>query len=132
MNRLSVLAIAFAALPLAHAADLQVSAREVGEKGIVYFALFDQGSFLGTPIATSRSEPAMPSISFKGLAPGKYALIVYQDLNGNGQLDRNLVGAPTEPYGFSNDARGKMGPPNFDAAAVRVGAEDRSIVVTLH
>ena len=41
-----------------------------------------------------------------------------------------LLGLPTERYGFSNDARGRMGPPGFDAAAVPLDA-DHSITIRL-
>jgi Uncharacterized protein conserved in bacteria (DUF2141) len=41
------------------------------------------------------------------------------DENGNGVLDKNFFGVPVEGYGFSNDARGSMGPPAFEKAAFR-------------
>jgi uncharacterized protein (DUF2141 family) len=55
---------------------------------------------------------------FRGLAPGRYAVSTYHDENGNARLDANVVGLPTEPYGFSRDAQGRMGPPAFDDAAL--------------
>ena len=137
MNRLFFLPLAFAtltlsaALSVAQAADLQVAVRDAGEKGTLYFALFDQEEFLRKPIAIAKSRPEMPSAVFPNLAPGRYALSVYQDLNGNSELDRNLVGAPTEPFGFSNDAMGMMGPPKFDAAALRIGTENQRITIKL-
>ena len=33
-----------------------------------------------------------------------------------------MLGIPKEGYGFSNDAKGRMGPPSFDDAAVEVGS----------
>jgi len=68
---------------------------------------------------------------FQGLGAGRYAVAVYQDENRNGKLDKNFLGMPTEPYGFSNDARGSMGPPSFDAAAVDIAATPK-ITVSLH
>lgn len=50
------------------------------------------------------------------LPEGEYALIAYQDLNGNEQIDMRLFGMPKEPVGVSNDARGLFGPPRFDSA----------------
>lgn len=47
------------------------------------------------------------------LKPGKYAVAVYHDENGNRKLDRNFTGIPREEYGFSNDARGVMSAPDF-------------------
>jgi len=54
------------------------------------------------------------------LPAGRYALSVFQDTNGNGKMDSNLMGAPTEPVGFSRNARGNMGPPAFADAAVEL------------
>lgn len=50
------------------------------------------------------------------LPAGSYALRVMHDRNGNQELDSNLVGMPTEPWGFSNDAAGNFGPPGWDDA----------------
>jgi hypothetical protein len=31
--------------------------------------------------------------------------MAFHDENGNGRLDKNFLGVPTEPYGFSNDVQ---------------------------
>ncbi|MEZ6034442.1 MAG: DUF2141 domain-containing protein [Planctomycetaceae bacterium] len=49
------------------------------------------------------------------------AIAVFQDLDGNKVITKNGFGIPTEPYGFSNKARGLLGPPTFQQAVVRVG-----------
>lgn len=55
---------------------------------------------------------------------GEYAVKVFHDLNDNGRMDTNLFGIPKEPYGFSNNAMGTLGPPSFEEAKflVRGGA----------
>jgi uncharacterized protein (DUF2141 family) len=53
---------------------------------------------------------------------------VFADENGNGKLDTNLVGMPTERYGFSNDAKGNRGAPEFDAAAIAVDADLQAVI----
>ncbi len=58
---------------------------------------------------------------FEGLAPGRYGIVVFHDKNGNQRLDRNFLGIPSEPYCFSKDAKGGMGPPSFADAAIAVG-----------
>lgn len=53
---------------------------------------------------------------FAAVPQGRYAIAAFEDRNGNGSLDVNLFGAPTEGIAFSRDARGRLGPPNFEAA----------------
>jgi len=69
------------------------------------------------------AEPGMLRFAFPGLKPGRYAVAVYHDENDNGELDANILGMPTEGFGFSNDAKGFAGPPDFEAAAVEVSGE---------
>jgi len=54
------------------------------------------------------------SYSIKNLKAGKYAVRYFHDENINGNLDTNLVGIPTEGYGFSNNVTGTFGPPAFE------------------
>ena len=44
---------------------------------------------------------------------GSYSIKVFHDENGNSKLDKDILGVPTERYGFSNNARGRFGPPPF-------------------
>jgi uncharacterized protein (DUF2141 family) len=52
-------------------------------------------------------------LSLKGLPYGQYAVVVFHDVNNNGVIDKNLMGAPKEAYGTSNNIRGKFGPPDY-------------------
>ena len=54
------------------------------------------------------------------LPAGEYALSVYQDVNGDGRLERNFMGIPKEPAGLSNNLRPKFGPPKYKDAAFTV------------
>lgn len=58
----------------------------------------------------------------QGLTPGRYAIAAFQDLDGDGRLSKGALGIPREPFGFSNDARGRFGPPTFEAATFTVSA----------
>lgn len=80
---------------------------------------------------TIKASPGPVKAVFSGLAAGRYAVAVWQDNNGNGKQDKNLFGAPTEPYGFSNNARGRFGPPDFDKAAFTLDSKDKSITVSV-
>ena len=44
---------------------------------------------------------------------GAYAMALYQDVNSNGKIDKNLIGIPTEPYGFSNNYKPTVKAPAF-------------------
>ena len=47
------------------------------------------------------------------LPPGRYAITIFHDINDNNELNTNFIGIPKEPYGFSNNPKITLGPPNF-------------------
>jgi len=57
---------------------------------------------------------------FSDLPKGNYAVAVFHDKNKNGVMDKNLVGVPTEKYGFSNNARETFSAPSFESASVKM------------
>lgn len=122
------------ALRPAQAADLTV---EIGgsasDKGAVMVGLFDKTSaFPQTPLVGQRvAAGASAVVVFKNLAPGRYALSAYHDENDNRQLDRGMFGIPKERYGFSQDARGAGGPPEFRDAAFELKDADQHVKLTL-
>ncbi len=67
--------------------------------------------------------------TFDGLAPGRYAIKAFHDVDGDGKMATNPFGVPTEPFAFSNNATIMMGPPKWEAAAfeVKAGANTQSI-----
>ena len=71
-------------------------------------------------------------ITFTGIDDGEYAIAVFQDVNGDGELDTNLLGMPREPWGFSLDADGGMGPPDFTDAAFTVDGETVDMRIRLN
>ena len=62
------------------------------------------------------------TLEFAGVRPGRYAIALLHDENGNGKADRALSLMPRDGYGFSRDAPVRMGPPSFERAAFEVGA----------
>lgn len=71
------------------------------------------------------------TLTFKGVKPGRYAIALLHDENNNGKADRALMMMPTEGYGFSRDAKVRMGPPKFSAAAFDVTARDQSQTIRM-
>lgn len=76
-------------------------------------------------------EEGVSQLTFTDLAPGEYAVVAYQDLNGNGELDRGLFGIPLEPIGFSNGAVPVFSAPDFKDAAVSVTEGTTAIEITV-
>ncbi|WP_372521309.1 DUF2141 domain-containing protein [Qipengyuania mesophila] len=62
------------------------------------------------------------TIVFNDVAPGDYAISLLHDENGNGKVDKALF-MPTEGFGFSRDAKLRLGPPRFSAAAFHVTSD---------
>jgi uncharacterized protein (DUF2141 family) len=123
-----------APLPLS-AADLNIEIRGLpSPEGTVDVAIFDAPTqFLAKPAKGIRvSAGGSPLVvTFADLQPGTYAVSTFHDANGNGALDKNLFGRPTEKYGFSRDAAGAMRPPEFEDAALAVGSDDLTIIINL-
>src|SRR5215469_4822160 len=69
---------------------------------------------------------------FSGIEPGTYAVSVFHDENSNGKLDTNFLGIPREGVGASNNARGHMGPPKFDAAQFQFSGGRLNIKITIN
>jgi uncharacterized protein (DUF2141 family) len=81
--------------------------------------------------AKERDAQGRLRFTFSALPPGNYAATAYQDINGDDKLSTNLLKLPTEPYGFSNNARGAFGPPSFKDAAVTLGEENLTIEIQI-
>lgn len=69
---------------------------------------------------------------FENLPSGRYAIAVFHDENHNLKLDTNIFSVPIESYGFSNDAMGFLGPPDFEAASVILKEGTRVVSIKLH
>lgn len=69
------------------------------------------------------------SISFS-LKAGMYAVAIFQDVNGNGILDKNMFGMPSEPYGFTNYEGVQLTPPTWNKTSFYLDS-NREIVIDL-
>jgi uncharacterized protein (DUF2141 family) len=68
-------------------------------------------------------EGKSQNYTFDNLPEGEYALAIYQDVNRNKILDKNLLGIPTEIYGFSNNARRTFSAPSFQEAKFKLNKD---------
>lgn len=130
-----VIAIAGLAQTPASAADMALVVNGVANaKGLVMIAVYGGADTFrkdGSEIAAIRlkSRKGGVKVTLNDIPAGTYAVAVYHDENADQKLDANMLGIPSEGYGFSNDARGVMGPPSFEDAAVTL--RDGAATVTI-
>ena len=88
------------------------------------------------PVAQAVLTPAAgpcPALrlTLRGVPAGTYALRAFQDLNGNGVLDRPIIGPPSEPWAVSNDIRHGFRAPRFEEARTTLAPGSPPVVLTL-
>ena len=89
----------------------------VPKGGVIYLAVYEneeqfkaEAPAIGFDEVSNAGEA---TFSVELPAAGRYALAAYHDVNGNGKLDKNFFGIPTEPYGFSVLPESKWKAPKF-------------------
>ncbi|MBA4803766.1 MAG: DUF2141 domain-containing protein [Brevundimonas sp.] len=107
-----------------HAATLTF---ETGaSSGRVLVALYDSEAAwrAGRPVARAALDATAPVVAvFRDLPAGDYAVKAFHDIDGDGEMDVNPFGMPVEPYAFSNNAVGNMGPAGWDQARFAVSGD---------
>jgi len=99
-------------------------------QGQLLMTAFDREDQFGKqPLSRMRVAAGEATTRFRwcGLQAESVAVMMFQDLDGDGRMGRNLVGMPTEPWG-SSGTPGGMGP-RWDIA--RVPLDGRVLVLTL-
>ena len=107
------------------------------DKGMIRVLIFADGQ--GFPASRKQAihefsvEPNQGSaiVKLSDLPAGTYAISAIHDEDENGKLNTNLVGYPTEKYGFSNNPRSYLGPPAFDKVAFDYSGKDQKIIINL-
>ncbi|SFS31473.1 DUF2141 domain-containing protein [Brevundimonas viscosa] len=94
--------------------------------GRVMVALYDSAAaYRGGPaVARAAIDASGPAVAvFRDLPSGDYAVKAFHDVDGDGEMDTNPFGIPVEPYAFSNNARGDMGPASWERARFTVSGD---------
>lgn len=82
------------------------------QQGTVMVAAYGSADSYGKkPLVQVRvpAGEASMSVMLCGLSGSEVALMLFQDLDGDGKMARNMVGMPTEPWGSSGNP-GMFGP----------------------
>lgn len=105
------------------------------ESSTLYIGIYDrENEFMGDKvhyIAEVRVKNSTLKWTCNDLAPGKYALTVYQDVNNNGKMDKGMFGAPKEPYGFSCNPVIAFKAPTFNDCAFSYTGKPLEILVSM-
>lgn len=103
-----------------YAAEVAVRLEKPPGSGTVALALFDSANTFGDLRDPFRLETytldGRDTYVLTDIPGGEYALMVYYDENASLAIDKNFIGIPTEPLGFSNNYQPK-GPPSYSRAA---------------
>jgi uncharacterized protein (DUF2141 family) len=133
----AALVLALTLLPAAaRAGDITVTVKGVKDaSGAVLGAVYDEAGFMQQPkakaVARAKAQAGSVVLSFHNVPAGRLAVAAFHDANGDGKLNRNNLGVPTEGYGFSNDAQGAGGPPKFGQAAFSFDGGAKALSVDL-
>jgi uncharacterized protein (DUF2141 family) len=134
MSKLILAVLLAAALP-SHAADLTIRVDGVSSaEGSIRIAVFNSAdTFLARPLrgVEAPAQAGTVQLLVADLPAGDYAFAVYHDANGNGKMDRNTMGMPSEDYAFSNNALGKRGAPRYDEARIELPQAGATAIVNL-
>ena len=84
-----------------------------------YFLSYDKQFMVDTIPVTGNNQ----KLIFDSIPPGIYGISLFQDLNSDGEMEKNFIGYPLEPFGFSQNIRPVFRAPRFKDAAVSYTGE---------
>jgi uncharacterized protein (DUF2141 family) len=132
LNLPAITAVAAAAEPM----KLQIAFTGIETpKGAIMMVLFDSEAAYNAekPVRAVMVPADATDVKtiVEGLPAGRYAIKSFHDIDGDHQMSVNPYGMPTEPFAFSNNAKGNMGPATWADAAfdVKAGANTHSITI---
>jgi len=111
--------------------SVRITITGVAGKGDIFVSLVDRKTF-GTPYKGVRNAiihgpSEEETICFTDILAGRYGVRCFQDVNGNKELDRGLLG-PQEPWALSWQGKRSF-PPSFDDIAF--SNRDGDVFITL-
>jgi uncharacterized protein (DUF2141 family) len=137
--RAAIVTALFTSMHAAMAADLTVTIENVlSGDGEVRVGVFDSpDSFpkkarVGKIIpAAQRDAAGRITLHFTDLPEGSYAVSAFHDKDGNAQLNKNLLGIPNEPYGFSGRGGASFGPPSFNDTSFDLPSSGAALTISI-
>ncbi len=103
-------------------------------KGALMIGVYDKAGYATDKQVAGGAVPVTSDTATTtfDLPPGQYGIKMFHDVDGNGKMDTNPFGMPTEPFAFSNSAPAQFGPAKWDAAAFTVEAPATTHTIKLN
>jgi uncharacterized protein (DUF2141 family) len=127
-------AMAPAAAPATARARLTVNFAGITQaSGFMMVGLYRADAWDGEAVRGARVpiNASTATTVFEGLEPGEYGLKIFHDVDGNGDMNANLFGIPTEPFAFSNNAPARFGPAKIEDAKFTLTAAGATQAITI-
>lgn len=108
---------------IANTATLEINFTNIAPAtGQIMLALFDSEEAYnsgGMPVRAIALQvtDTTATATIQSVLHGRYGFKIVHDVNGDGAMNTNPFGMPIEPFAFSNNAVGNMGPATWQAAA---------------
>lgn len=88
------------------------------DKGDLYINIYNSAESFSTTGKEYRKKVTKvnaktQTISLENIPKGEYAIMIFQDENHDGVLNKDFYGLPTEGYGFSNNFKSNIVIPSF-------------------
>lgn len=120
--------IAFAAMFLCFslkAADVTLVVKNINNlKGDIAFGFYKDYNWLDDKkylySVREKVTSSTMRLTVKNVKPGVYGIAGYHDEDLDHEVDKNIIGLPTEQIGFSNGAEIGLGAPDFEEAQIKV------------
>lgn len=113
------------------AATVEITIQAVPtEDGILYAQLCNKEQFLAKRcsfLARAMPKRGEVTMTIADVPDGEWAVNAFLDENKNGRLDTNFLGIPTEPWGFSRNAKAMFGPPTFEDSKLNIKGDTRIV-----
>jgi len=104
-------------------------------EGRIWVGIYEQETYMDRERALLRAYTSLDaeslSVAIEGLSYGDYAIAIFHDRNDNGELDRNFLGIPIEPFAFSGTLRSKFRLPRFNEVHFTLKEREHTIKTQL-
>ncbi|MFD1551667.1 DUF2141 domain-containing protein [Putridiphycobacter roseus] len=106
----------------------------VAEKGTAYVNIYTSEGFPKSDKQLQRKSVKITGntayVTFS-VPNGNYAIAMYHDVNDNDQMDKNWIGYPLEPYGFSRNFKPTISEPDFTDCNFTVKNASKTLTINL-